>query len=620
MLAGKFRIVRALGRGGFGTVHEAQDEQLERRVAIKTFHPDQLEGAQGIFEQRFLREARSAARLIHPNIITIFEAGSDDGIWYIAMELVEGQTLRAILDQGRLPPARVGEIGIALAGALHYAHAQGIVHRDVKPENLMVRDDGQLKLTDFGIAKLLHDASQTLSDRGTVMGTPSYMSPEQVMEREVDGRSDLFSAGAVLYEALTATRPFHGSTMPGTIYKILHELPPPPHQVFADVPSELSAIVMRALAKDPGARFADCGGLKRALEGAPLDEVDTTDWTSQQSLAAAMLEETYEDAEEEPQADPEGASAPDGESEAVVVDTARQAPPAPSAASDQVRMRLQQRCIDRLSATLLVPDRLRKRRGDPPPPLVQLGLLARAGQADVVLEAVGRRFEYLEEHPDAPVEMAARNQSKSPRVFKPTWVESWDDILRGLWIMSRVSPARVRPWGHWAVSTVLKQFMRGGGLASHSRLGARLFSLHVSPTIEAILRLAPDEDRSRGEACLDPFVNDRVFEATGLCPSLVGRAKGLGAWKESRRIRASEQAGLLHALLTAAESSEARRKPAHHLAVSGLNPLAEGDALHAAAEVAAGPSVRTRPPVSAESHLLVGALLRASRALDDPSP
>src|SRR5262249_16443711 len=207
------------------------------------------------FEQRFYREAKSAGRLNHTNIVTVHDVGKSDSVAYIAMEFLRGQSLREILDSGVvLPVEKIVDIASQVADGLAFAHASGIVHRDIKPPNIMVLDSGVVKITDFGIA-LLPTGSRTLA--GTVFGSPKYMSPEQVVGRPVDGRADIFSLGAVLYEMLTGFAPFSAGDLEAVLYQVINEMPAPPSTRNRSLPQAFDYMVARALAKYPEDRYGD---------------------------------------------------------------------------------------------------------------------------------------------------------------------------------------------------------------------------------------------------------------------------------------------------------------------------------------------------------------------------
>src|SRR5580704_2313884 len=259
MKAGRYEILGELGRGAMGVVYKATDPVIGRAVAVKTIKLSE-EGT-GLSRpellSRFQTEARAAGLLTHPNIVVVYDAGEENGLYYITMELVEGKSLQNLMDFGHaFPASRVLRIMEQTCSALQFAHERNIVHRDIKPANLMLTRDDTVKVTDFGTAKILQmgTAQQTTH----VMGTPSYMSPEQVKGRPVDGRSDIFSLGVVLYELLTNEKPFPGQSITTVIYKIVNEEPIPPRQLNPAVHPGLSEIVMRALSKEPETRYQSC--------------------------------------------------------------------------------------------------------------------------------------------------------------------------------------------------------------------------------------------------------------------------------------------------------------------------------------------------------------------------
>jgi serine/threonine-protein kinase len=257
--AGRYEIVGELGRGAMGVVYKATDPVIGRTVAVKTIKLS-AEGT-GLTRPellaRFQTEARAAGLLTHPNIVVVFDAGEEDGLYYIIMELVEGRSLQALLDDGHsFPLPRVLRIMEQACSALQFAHERNVVHRDIKPANLMLTGDDTVKVTDFGTAKILQFG--TVQQTAHVMGTPSYMSPEQVKGRAVDGRSDIFSLGVMLYEMVSGEKPFPGQNITTVIYKIVNEEPIPPKQVDPTVHPGISAVVMRALAKDPDTRYQSC--------------------------------------------------------------------------------------------------------------------------------------------------------------------------------------------------------------------------------------------------------------------------------------------------------------------------------------------------------------------------
>jgi len=257
--AGRYEIVGELGRGAMGVVYKAVDPVIGRTVAVKTIRLSE-EGT-GLSRPelltRFQTEARAAGLLTHPNIVVVFDAGEEDGLYYITMELVEGKSLQALLDDGHaFPLPRTLRIMDQTCSALQFAHERNVIHRDIKPANLMLTADDTVKVTDFGTAKILQFG--TVQQTAHVMGTPSYMSPEQVKGRAVDGRSDIFSLGVMLYEMVTGEKPFPGQNITTVIYKIVNEEPVPPRQINPSIHAGISTVVMRALEKDPDQRYQSC--------------------------------------------------------------------------------------------------------------------------------------------------------------------------------------------------------------------------------------------------------------------------------------------------------------------------------------------------------------------------
>ncbi|MBZ5525136.1 MAG: protein kinase [Acidobacteriia bacterium] len=260
---GRYEVIGELGRGAMGVVYKAQDPTIGRVVAMKTMRLDTHGLETEDMLRRFKNEARAAGLLSHPNIVTIFDAGEQDGMFYIAMEFIEGTTLHSMLaDQRVLPPEEVIKIARQICRGLDYAHAGGIIHRDVKPANIMITARGMVKIMDFGIAK----AGGGMTNTGQVLGTPNYMSPEQVKGKPLDGRSDLFSFGVMLYEMLTGEKPFIGQNVTTIIYKIVHENPIAPRDLDVTIHPGLSAVVTKALAKDPQDRYQSGAELIRDLE------------------------------------------------------------------------------------------------------------------------------------------------------------------------------------------------------------------------------------------------------------------------------------------------------------------------------------------------------------------
>lgn len=251
---GRYEIVGELGQGAMGVVYKATDPLIDRIVAIKTITLSLAQEERDEYEARFYQEAKAAGRLSHPNIVTIFDVGRSGDIAYIAMEFLQGRELRDILnDEQLLPVDQVIDIVAQVAQGLAYAHEHGIIHRDVKPSNIMVGRDGHVKITDFGIARMASAAVRTQT--GMVLGSPKYMSPEQVMGKLADQRSDIFSLGVMLYEMLTGQAPFVGENVNAIMYQTLNSIPQPPSSLNAKVPDMLNFIVAKALAKDVEHRY-----------------------------------------------------------------------------------------------------------------------------------------------------------------------------------------------------------------------------------------------------------------------------------------------------------------------------------------------------------------------------
>ena len=262
-IIGRYEVIGELGKGAMGVVYRAKDPNIGRTVALKTMRLDVSGVGEEEMLKRFKHEAQLAGVMNHPNIVTIFDAGEDNGLFYIAMEFVEGKTIQALINEHRmLPMEQVIKITRDVCSGLDHAHAAGIIHRDVKPPNLMLMSTGTVKIMDFGIAK----SSATMTLAGQVLGTPSYMSPEQVKGKKLDGRTDLFSFGVCLYEMVTGERPFAGKNLTTIIYKIVNEKPTPPRQLDMSIHPGLSAVIVKCLAKDPEERYQTGADLVRDLE------------------------------------------------------------------------------------------------------------------------------------------------------------------------------------------------------------------------------------------------------------------------------------------------------------------------------------------------------------------
>lgn len=266
VFGGRYAVIERVGTGGMAEVYRARDDLLGREVAIKVLH-DRYSRDRA-FVERFRREAQSAANLNHPNIVALYDYGADEDTYYIVMEFIEGRSLAEIIEEeGPLLPERAAEIAADVAKALERAHSNGLVHRDVKPSNIMITTSGQTKVTDFGIARALGgDGEQTMTQTGMVIGTAAYLSPEQAQGTPIDARSDVYSLGIVLFEMLTGKPPFSGDTPLAIAYKHVRENPAPPSAVNSDVPDALDAVTMKALAKNPDNRYASATAMHDDLQ------------------------------------------------------------------------------------------------------------------------------------------------------------------------------------------------------------------------------------------------------------------------------------------------------------------------------------------------------------------
>jgi eukaryotic-like serine/threonine-protein kinase len=282
LLGGRYELDGVVGRGGMAEVYRARDIRLDRIVAIKTLRADLARDQ--IFQARFRREAQSAASLNHPSIVAVYDTGEDMAtgvpVPYIVMEYVDGRTVRDLLQEGhRLLPERSLEIIDGVLRALDYSHQAGIVHRDIKPGNVMVTRNGDIKVMDFGIARAMSDAQATMTQTAQVIGTAQYLSPEQARGERVDARSDLYSAGCLLYELLTGRPPFTGDSPVAIAYQHVRENPVPPSRVDPDVPAWADAIVLKAMAKSPADRYQTAADmradLQRAASGMPVSAPPT---------------------------------------------------------------------------------------------------------------------------------------------------------------------------------------------------------------------------------------------------------------------------------------------------------------------------------------------------------
>ena len=258
---GRYKILGELGRGAMGVVYKAEDPNLDRTVALKTIILEADDAAE--YRKRFMLEAKAAGKLNHPNVVTTFDCGDHDGMAYLAMELIDGTDLRTRLTKEGVSALEAVEIVRQVAEGLAYAHERGVVHRDIKPANIMLDAQGRAKIMDFGLARMRLADHKTTT--GMVLGTPRYMSPEQIAGQPVDARSDIFSLGIVLYEALTGTRLFSGEGIEQVQHSIANVDPAPPTRVVPGLPAMLDFVVARALKKDPAVRYQDARELAADL-------------------------------------------------------------------------------------------------------------------------------------------------------------------------------------------------------------------------------------------------------------------------------------------------------------------------------------------------------------------
>jgi serine/threonine protein kinase len=265
LLAGRYSLEWVLGRGGMALVYAGRDRRLDRQVAVKVVP---VAATEPVGRDRFVREARSAAGLFHPNAVAVFDAGEADGLLYIVMELVEGRSLaNSLADRGPFDSAQATAIAMSVLAALGHAHTAGIVHRDVKPANIMVSHDGNVKLLDFGIARRLDDLAGAVTTAGEIVGTPTYLAPEQIEGRPTTAATDLYAVGVVLFEMLAGAAPFNGGTPVATA--LAHTSAPVPdvRSVRPDVPDTLAAAIRKAMAKDPAERFSNAAAMQAACAG-----------------------------------------------------------------------------------------------------------------------------------------------------------------------------------------------------------------------------------------------------------------------------------------------------------------------------------------------------------------
>ena len=266
LFANRYEVKEMLGAGGMGVVYRAVDRELQEPVAIKTLRPEALRG-DAVALERFKQEIRLARKITHRNVVRTYDLGEVNGVYYLTMEYVEGTSLKQLIgSRGRLPVPVTLTIGKQLCRALEVAHDQGVIHRDIKPQNIVVDPSGFLKVMDFGIARLANrPQGKGLTEEGASIGTPDYMSPEQLSGMELDARSDLYSAGVVLFECVTGRPPFQAETMYALIAKHVEEEPPDPRTLDAAVPESLARVILKAMAKEPAHRYQSAGELHDAL-------------------------------------------------------------------------------------------------------------------------------------------------------------------------------------------------------------------------------------------------------------------------------------------------------------------------------------------------------------------
>jgi serine/threonine-protein kinase len=296
LLGGRYELDGVVGRGGMAEVYRARDIRLDRVVAVKTLREDLARDH--TFQARFRREAQSAASLNHPSIVAVYDTGEDnlgpEPVPYIVMEYVDGQTVRDLLrDDRRLLPERALEITDGVLRALDYSHRNGIVHRDIKPANVMITRSGDIKVMDFGIARAVSDAQATMTQTAQVIGTAQYLSPEQARGERVDARSDLYSAGCLMYELLTGRPPFSGDSPVAIAYQHVTENPIPPSRIDPEIPPWIDAIVLKSMAKNPADRYQSAGEMRsdiqRGLAGMPVAAPPTGAYQRTQRMGAATM-------------------------------------------------------------------------------------------------------------------------------------------------------------------------------------------------------------------------------------------------------------------------------------------------------------------------------------------
>ncbi|OEU65538.1 MAG: hypothetical protein BBJ57_00375 [Desulfobacterales bacterium PC51MH44] len=266
---GRYRVLKELGKGAMGIVYKAFDPQIDREVALKILRKDRLTNDE--FTQRFLKEAKAIGRLSHPNIVTVYDVGQDHGTIYIAMEFLEGRPLDEAIKEDKLKITDIGSIGVQIAEALNYAHQKGVIHRDIKPANIILNSDGRIKITDFGVAQIEDLLTIHQTQAGAILGTPLYMSPEQVNAQPVDGRSDLYALGVILYVLLTGSKPFTGKNLTAIFAAIINSKPAVPIEIVSGISKAQSDLIMKSINKEPDRRFQTGREMAEALKSTFTD-------------------------------------------------------------------------------------------------------------------------------------------------------------------------------------------------------------------------------------------------------------------------------------------------------------------------------------------------------------
>jgi len=276
---GRYEIVEQIGKGAMGVVYKAHDPQINRTVALKVLREDRV--TSGDFVQRFIREAMAIGRLSHSNIVTVYDIGQDHGTVYIAMEFLEGVPLNDAIKGQDIDASRIADIAVQLSESLAYAHSKGIIHRDIKPSNIILTPSGQAKITDFGIAHIEDPEMTQQTQAGQILGTPVYMSPEQVSGLKLDGRSDLYSLSVILYEITAGRRPFTGDNITAIFKAITQDTPKSPSEINPEVPQEFSKLILKGMDKDSAKRYQTGTDMARAFK----------DYIRQQEAAGKQTEE-----------------------------------------------------------------------------------------------------------------------------------------------------------------------------------------------------------------------------------------------------------------------------------------------------------------------------------------